>query len=37
MRLEPGQRIDASLKAVAYTGVEGVERIDPDGTVIKRS
>ena len=37
MSLEPGQRIDASLKAVAYTGGEGVERIDADGTVVRRS
>ena len=37
LRLEPGQRIDASLKAVAYTDAQGVDGIKPDGTVIKRS
>ncbi len=37
LTLHPGQRIDASLKAVAYADAQGVERIDPDGTVVKRS
>ena len=31
--LEPGQRVEASLRTVAYTGAEGVERIGPDGSV----
>ena len=33
LKLEPGERIDASLKAVAYTGDGPVSRIDEDGSV----
>ena len=35
LRLEPGQRIEASLKAIAYTGSERVQRIDSDGSVTR--
>jgi hypothetical protein len=34
--LEPGQRVEVSHKAVAYTGAERVERISPDGTVSRK-
>ena len=34
--VEPGQRVEASLKAVAFTDAQGVERIDPDGSVVVR-
>ena len=39
LKLEPGQRIEASQKAVVYTGddLAGVERINPDGSVVTRS
>ncbi len=37
LRLEPGQRVSASLKAVAFTGAQGVERVNQDGTLILRS
>ena len=37
LELESGQRVEASVKAIAYTGAEGVERIDPDGSVVKRT
>ena len=33
LHLQPGQRIEASLKAIAYTGSERVERIESDGSV----
>ena len=36
LKLEPGQRIEASLRVVAYTGAERVERINPDGSVVRR-
>ena len=29
---QPGQRVTASIKAVVFTGAQGVERIKPDGT-----
>jgi hypothetical protein len=31
--LEPGESIEAEVKAIAYTGVTAVERIESDGTV----
>ena len=31
--MEPGQRVIASLRAVAFTGSKGVERIGSDGSV----
>ena len=34
--LEPGQRVSASLKATAFSGAQGVERVDPDGVVVLR-
>ena len=34
--MEPGQRLEATVKAVAYTGDQRVERIDPDGTVTRK-
>ena len=34
--VQPGQRVEASLKAVAFTDAPGVERIDPDGSVVAR-
>ena len=37
LKLEPGQRINASQKAVVYTNAQGVESINPDGTVILRN
>jgi hypothetical protein len=37
LKLEPGQRIEVSQKAVAYTDAQGVERINPDGSVVKRA
>ena len=36
LRVEAGQRIEASLKAVAYTGAQGVEAIRADGSVVAR-
>ena len=36
LRLEPGQRIEASLKAIAFTGTQRVERINVDGSVNRR-
>jgi hypothetical protein len=37
VNMEPGQRLDASVKAIAYTDApNGVQRISPDGTVVKR-
>ena len=36
LTLEPGQRVEVSHKAVAYTGAERVERISPDGTVSRK-
>ncbi len=35
--VEPGQRIEVSLKAIAYTGSERVERINLDGSVDRRA
>lgn len=37
LRLDPGQRVDASIKAVAFAGSHGVERVNQDGTLILRS
>ena len=37
LRLEPGQRVAASVKAIAIADAQGVERIQPDGTVVLRS
>ena len=34
--LAPGQRVETRLKAVAYDGASGVERIKVDGSVVKR-
>jgi hypothetical protein len=34
--LEPGQRIEAEVKAIAYSGLGAVERIEADGSVIGR-
>ena len=34
--LGPGERVEASLKAVAFTGSKGVERVNPDGSVVLR-
>jgi len=36
LEVQPGQRVEASLRVVAYTGTAGVERIAPDGTVARR-
>ena len=36
LKLEPGERVEASQRAVAYTGAQGVDRIKPDGSVVKR-
>ena len=36
LRLEPGQRVEASLRAVAFAGAQGVEHISPDGAVVTR-
>ena len=37
LTLEAGQRVTASHKAVAYTGSERVQRIAPDGAVVRVS
>ena len=39
LKLDPGQRVEASLKTIAYTGegLAGVERINPDGSVAIRT
>ena len=37
LRLEAGQRVAISVKAVAFTDAQSVERIQPDGTVVVRS
>ena len=34
--VEPSQRINASHKAVIYTGSQRVQRIERDGTVVRR-
>ena len=34
--LEPDQRIEAEVKAIAYSGLRAVERIEADGSVIGR-
>ena len=34
--LEPGASVEPEVTAVAYSGIRGVERIQPDGTVIPR-
>ncbi|MCI0439910.1 MAG: DUF4432 family protein, partial [Chloroflexi bacterium] len=31
--VQPGQRVEATVKAIAYASTKGVERINPDGTV----
>ena len=36
LRLEAGQSVTVNVKALAFTGARGVERIQPDGTVIPR-
>ena len=36
LRVEAGQRVQVSQRAVAYAGARGVERIDADGVVVKR-
>lgn len=36
MWLEPGESVNASLRAVAYSGLSGVAGIDGDGTVLPR-
>ena len=33
MKLDPSQRVNANVKAIAYTGKSGVREIDPDGNV----
>ena len=37
LTLEPGERVEASLKAVVFTGSKGVEKINPDGSVVLRT
>ena len=37
LALEPGERVTASLRAVAFTGSKGVERMGSDGSVVLRS
>ena len=37
LRLEPGERVSTSLKAVAYTDASGVERLNPDGSVVTKT
>ena len=37
LRMEPGQRVEATVKAVAYTSDRGVERVEPDGSVVLKS
>lgn len=37
IKLEPGESISASQRAVAFEGAKGVESIDTDGIVTKRS
>ena len=37
LKLEPGQQVEASVNAIAYTGSERVQHIDPDGTVVKKA
>jgi len=32
--LAPGATIEAEVLAVAYTGITGVQRIEPDGVVV---
>ena len=32
--VQPGQRVESSVKAVVFTQAQGVERIQPDGTVL---
>ena len=36
LELAPGQRVEASLKVIACSGVRGVESIKPDGSVVGR-
>lgn len=36
LRLEPGQRVEASLRVVAFTSEAGVRAITPDGSVLLR-
>ena len=35
LKLEAGESVTASVKAVAYTGTDRVKRIEPDGTVVR--
>jgi len=34
--LDPGQIVEVEIKAVAYCGLESVEKIDSDGSVRRR-
>ena len=36
LKLEPGERIEVSQKAIAYTGAQGVECINADGSMVRR-
>lgn len=35
--LQPGQRVQASVRAVAYAGIQRVQQVKPDGTVVPGS
>ena len=37
LSLEPGQRVEAHLKAIAFAGTGSVDRVEDDGTVVLRS
>lgn len=37
LRLEPAGQVEAALKAIVYTGAGRVERINADGSVVKRA
>ena len=37
LTLEAGQRVEATIKAIAYTGAERVERINTDGSLVRRT
>jgi len=36
LEVQPGQKVSASIKAVAYTGKQRVARVEPDGRVVRR-
>ena len=36
LQIDPGQRIQTSLKAIVYTGAERVKRINFDGTIVRQ-